>query len=268
MSEAMRLDAALVERGLAGGRDKAKRLILGGTVCVNGVVVRKPATPVTSADDIACSRPRRYVGRGGEKLEKILDASVLLDAAGKRCADIGASTGGFTDCLLQHGAAHVYAIDVGHDQLHSSLRADPRVTVMEGVDIRDRDAVAAIIPDRPIDICTVDVSFISLTRIWESVLPLLRGDGKFICLIKPQFEAGRAALSKKGIVRDPRDRERVLRTMLAFWKEQHACVISLTRSPIEGGDGNVEYLAVVSLQDAQPMQDEQLIEAAMAEQTI
>lgn len=248
MSETMRLDATLVARGLVGGRDKAKRLIADGQVSVNGVVVKKASVGVTPLDDVSCAVQERFVGRGGEKLLKVLQETAL-SVENCTCVDIGASTGGFTDCLLQHGALRVYAVDVGHDQLAPSLRQDPRVVCMEGTDIRHRHTVSAVIADGSIDVCTVDVSFISLTQIWDSIVPLLKADGVVIALIKPQFEAGRAALSKRGVVRRKQDHIRVLQTLLRFWQEHRVGVSYISWSPVRGGEGNVEYIAALSLSD-------------------
>ncbi len=245
MSEFMRLDAAMVARGLAGGRDKAKRWIADGVVTVNGQTVKKPSAVVTETDVVACAVSERFVGRGGEKLQKVLEET-NLSVEGCVCADIGASTGGFTDCLLQHGAAKVYAIDVGHDQLAPSLREDVRVINMEGVDVRRRDVVAEYVADGEIAVCVMDVSFISITQIWASVEPLLAPNAATVCLIKPQFEAGRAALSKRGVVKSPKDHERVLQQMLRFWQDAGLVCTYLSWSPIKGGEGNIEYIAVVS----------------------
>ena len=244
MSESMRLDAALVARGLAGGRDKAKRLIADGHVTVGGVVVTKPSATVTDDDDVQCAVKERFVGRGGEKLAKVLE-DMPLSVESLVCVDIGASTGGFTDCLLQHGAARVFAVDVGHDQLAASLRADARVCSMEGVDIRRRDLVAPLIADGSIDLCAIDVSFISLTQIWDSMSVLLKPEGTVMCLVKPQFEAGRAALSKRGVVRREQDHVRVLKTLSCFWQERGFSLSYLSWSPVCGGDGNIEYVAVL-----------------------
>ena len=245
MSEPMRLDAAMVARGLVGGRDKAKRWIVDGLVSVNGKTVTKPSADVSAEDEIVCGVTERFVGRGGEKLQKVLE-NTALSVRGLVCADIGASTGGFTDCLLQHGAAKVYAIDVGHGQLAAPLRDDARVINLEGVDVRRRDVITEHIADGEIAVCTVDVSFISLTQIWGSIVPLLAENGVAACLIKPQFEAGRAALSKRGVVQSPKDHVRVLQHMLRFWQEAGFVCSYLSWSPIKGGEGNVEYVAVVS----------------------
>lgn len=245
MSETMRLDAALVSRTLCGGRDKAKRLIADGAVVVNGKTVTKASFAVSDEDVIVCAVKERFVGRGGEKLLKVLEET-QLDVRGAVCVDIGASTGGFTDCLLQHGAAKVYAVDVGHDQLAASLRADERVVCMENTDIRDREAVDRCIGAHSADLCTVDVSFISLTQIWDSAVALLAESGVAVVLIKPQFEAGRAALSKRGVVRNAKDHVRVLQTLLRFWQEKNVSVSYLSWSPVRGGEGNIEYIAVLT----------------------
>ncbi len=252
MSELMRLDAALVALGLAGGRDKAKGVIADGQVTVNGVVVRKASTKVSLQDEIACAVRERFVGRGGEKLLKVLEQTGL-SVDGCCCVDIGASTGGFTDCLLQHGARKVFAVDVGHGQLADCLRADARVACMEGTDIRDRDAIATYISDGTVDLCTIDVSFISLTAVWESLVPLLKPDGCVVCLIKPQFEAGRAALSKRGVVTHEKDHLRVLQTLQRFWQERRWSMIYLSCSPILGGEGNIEYVALLKAEGEAPL---------------
>ncbi len=245
MSDSIRLDAALVSRGMIGGRDKAKAAIAGGHVFVNGRVVRKPSVSVTHDDEIVCDIQERFVGRGGEKLLKVLEETSLA-VTSCVCADIGASTGGFTDCLLQHGADRVFAVDVGHDQLALSLRNDPRVVNMEGVDVRHRDVIGQIIEDGTLDICTVDVSFISITHIFESIVPLLKPNGQIVCLIKPQFEAGREALSKRGVVRRDKDHVRVLQSVLNYWQQQQWAVTYLSWSPVRGGEGNIEYIAVLN----------------------
>jgi len=245
MSDTMRLDAAMVAKGLCGGRDKAKSLIAGGHVSVNGRTVTKASVSVSAEDVLACNVRERFVGRGGEKLLKVIE-QMPLSVKGLCCADIGASTGGFTDCLLQHGASKVYAIDVGHGQLAASLREDARVVCMEGTDVRDADAVGRCIPSGSLDLCTVDVSFISLTAVWDSIVSLLRPDGKVVCLIKPQFEAGRSALSKRGVVKNEKDHIRVLQMLQCFWQERGFGMEYVSESPIRGGEGNVEYVAVLT----------------------
>ena len=245
MNEPMRLDAALVARGMVGGRDKAKQAIADGMVRVNGRVVTKASSSVCETDEIVCERRERFVGRGGEKLQKAL-CETALNVRDRVCADIGASTGGFTDCLLQHGARLVYAVDVGHGQLAPSLCEDPRVVNMENTDVRHRETVEKQIPNGSVDICTVDVSFISLSGIFDSLLPLLRPDGHIVCLVKPQFEAGRAALSKRGVVRREKDHIRVLQTVMSEWQQRGLGAVYLSWSPICGGDGNIEYIALLS----------------------
>lgn len=240
MSE--RLDAWLVRQGLFGGRDAAKRHIAAGEVQINGQVVRRPATPVDADDRVTCTGSERYVGRGGYKLEKAL-AVADIPLAGAVALDVGASTGGFTDCMRQHGAARVYAVDVGRDQLHPSLRADEAVVCLEQTDIRD-PAVAQKIPERP-TVCSVDVSFISLKQVLPSVLSLLADEAVLVCLIKPQFEAGRAAIGKGGVVKDPAVHRAVLQELCAAFATWGCGLQHLTFSPIRGGEGNVEYLAVL-----------------------
>ncbi|MGI6265239.1 MAG: TlyA family RNA methyltransferase [Acutalibacteraceae bacterium] len=240
-----RLDAALVERGMVSSRQKAKELIAAGMVTVNGVTVQKASRPVDEGDAIGCvDTLHRYVGRGGEKLEKVL-RETGLDVRGRCCVDIGASTGGFTDCLLQHGAGKVYALDVGHDQLHPRLRADGRVVSLEGTDVRrTADVLERMGADRP-TVGTVDLSFISLRSVWPSIAALMGDDPAVAVLIKPQFEAGRAAVGKKGIVRDPADHRDVLGGLLSFWEESGWSVEYLSHSPVTGGEGNIEYLALI-----------------------
>ena len=244
MADECRLDARLVSDGIATGRERSKEYIVAGAVTVNGKTVTKASYKVTAADEVTCAAPSpRYVGRGGLKLEKVLDAS-SLSLKGVTAMDVGASTGGFTDCMLQRGAAHVYAVDVGHDQLHPTLRQDSRVTVLEGTDVRS-EALAAAVAAHSVDFCSVDVSFVSLTNVLPAILPYLTAEATLVCLIKPQFEAGRSALSKRGVVRDKKDHMRVLQRMMMTFQEHHLRPAVLTHSPITGGEGNIEYLAVL-----------------------
>lgn len=241
-SEGVRLDAWLVQRGFASGREKAKELLAAGYVTVSGKTVTKASFRVSEGAGVRCAAPaERYVGRGGYKLEKALE-DMTVD--GFACMDIGASTGGFTDCMLQRGAAHVYAVDVGHGQLHPTLRADGRVTVLEGTDVRS-DRLRQAVPAGSVDFCSVDVSFISLESVLPSILPYLRPQGWLVCLIKPQFEAGRAAVGKRGVVKNPAEHRRVLTEMLALFQRLGLSLRRLTYSPIVGGEGNIEYLAVL-----------------------
>jgi len=244
MADVMRLDAYLVSVGYAGGRDKAKEMIAAGQILVDGVTVTKASYAVTSERTVECRAPRqKYVGRGGYKLERAIEAAGL-DLTDAVAMDVGSSTGGFTDCMLQSGAAHVFAVDVGHDQLHPSLRGDDRVTVLEGTDVRSdrlRDTVAA----GSITFCSVDVSFVSLSNVLPAILPYLAEDATLVCLIKPQFEAGRAAIGKRGVVKDHKVHQRVLAEQLTLFTSLGISVAWLGHSPITGGEGNIEYLAVL-----------------------
>lgn len=242
--DTMRLDAFLVAQGWVSGREKAKELIAAGAVTVNGQPVYKAAKTVCVTDKVLCDTSSvRFVGRGGLKLEKALQISGL-DVDGMTALDVGASTGGFTDCLLQAGVNHVYAVDVGSDQLHSSLRADTRVTVLENTDIRS-DAAKAAIPPQSIDVCAVDVSFISLQQVLPSVVPFLKPQATVLALIKPQFEAGRAAVGKRGVVRDKKVHAAVLQSLCDFSCTKGFSVQALTHSPITGGEGNIEFLIIL-----------------------
>ena len=235
-----RLDILLIERELAETRHRAQALILAGDVRVDAQVISKAGALVAEDAAIAIRAPLKYVSRGGFKLEGALDA-FALDARDKTYADIGASTGGFTDCLLQRGAARVYAIDVGYGQLAWKLRNDPRVVVMDRVNIRYLDALA-----EPIDLAVIDVSFISLTLVLPVAKRLLQPRGNVVALVKPQFEAGRAQVGKGGIVRDARVHRAVLEKIAQYaiandWRVRGVC-----RSPITGADGNVEFFIHLS----------------------
>ena len=240
----LRLDAWLVQHGYASGREKAKELIVADYVSVDGRPIKKASFTVTPTMTVVCTAPTpKYVGRGGYKLEKALAFDdVAVDGA--VCMDVGASTGGFTDCMLQNGAAHVYAVDVGHDQLHPSLRADSRVTALEGTDVRG-EALRAAVDAGSVAFCSVDVSFVSLEHILPSVMPYLAKNATLVCLIKPQFEAGVADVGKRGVVKDRRVHIRVLQQVLALFDSLHLTLTHLTYSPITGGEGNIEYLAVL-----------------------
>ena len=241
MSES-RLDAALVIRGLAPSRERAKEHIKNGLVTVSGKVAKKPAQLVSDDTDITCAATDDYVGRGGYKLEKALNEG-HYDLTGKTALDVGASTGGFTERMLLGGAKTVYALDVGHGQLHERLRADARVVNLEGTDIRS-DAAKEAIGQNTVDFCSVDVSFISLKQILPALPVFLKSRADVVCLIKPQFEAGRSAIGKGGIVKDKKAREKVLCDLMPAFAEHHFHVRTLLTSPITGGDGNVEYLAL------------------------
>jgi 23S rRNA (cytidine1920-2'-O)/16S rRNA (cytidine1409-2'-O)-methyltransferase len=235
-----RLDVLLVERELAETRQRAQALILAGDVQVNGNVVSKSGTPVADDAGIIIRAPLKYVSRGGLKLEGALDV-FDVDPHGKICADIGASTGGFSDCLLQRGAARVYAIDVGYGQLAWKIRSDPRVVVMDRINIRYLDAL----PEQ-IDLIVIDVSFISLLLVFPVAKTLLKSNGEVIALIKPQFEAGREQVGKGGIVRDARVHRAVIEKIVRYANENDWRVRGVCRSPISGADGNVEFFAHLS----------------------
>ena len=233
-----RLDALVVERGLAESRARAQAMILGGGVTVDGVVTTKPGTPVGSDVTIALvSAPMPYVSRGGLKLQHALHA-FDLDVRGVTALDVGASTGGFTDVLLQRGAVRVYAVDVGYGQLAWELRNDPRVVVMERTNIRYLKSL----PEK-IELAVVDVSFISLRTVLPAFSPLLFEQATVVALIKPQFEAGRGQVGRKGVVRDPLVWQRVLTDVLSTCLEEGFHLAGLERSPILGPAGNVEFLA-------------------------
>ena len=239
MSNKTRLDVLLTERGLLDSRQKAQATIMSGIVFVNGQRVDKVGTAVSNDALIEIrGTTLPYVSRGGLKLEKAMQ-TFPLTLTGKICADIGASTGGFTDCMLQNGAKKVYAVDVGYGQLDWKLRNDARVVCMERTNARY--LTHEDIPEE-LDFASVDVSFISLKLIFPALYGLLREGGEIACLIKPQFEAGREKVGKKGVVRDPAVHLEVLEHFLIHAKENHFTVLGITYSPIRGPEGNIEYL--------------------------
>ncbi len=238
-----RLDVLLTERGFAENRTKAQAVIMSGQVYVNGQKADKPGA---SFEETAALEVRGetcpYVSRGGYKLEKALD-TFGIDPQGYVCSDSGASTGGFTDCLLQRGAKKVFAIDVGYGQLDYRLRSDPRVVVMERTNIR------YVTPERigeQLDLSVVDVSFISLKLVLPVIDRLLKETGQVVCLIKPQFEAGREKVGKKGVVREKGTHLEVLRDFLTMAQALGFTVLGLTYSPVKGPEGNIEFLAHLS----------------------
>jgi 23S rRNA (cytidine1920-2'-O)/16S rRNA (cytidine1409-2'-O)-methyltransferase len=259
-SQRQRLDLLLLGRGLAVSREQARARILAGDVAVAGQVVAKPGALITETADIAVRAGPRFVSRGGEKLAHALD-HFGVDVAGVIALDAGASTGGFTDCLLQRGAAHVFAVDVGYGQLDWRLRQDPRVTVLERVNLRNLQAL----PSRPA-LATLDLSFISLRVVLGPVSRLLVPAGSVIALIKPQFEAGRREVGRGGVVRDPAVHRRVLSEFLTWLPSQGYTVYGLTASPLRGPAGNVEFLAYLGLGgSAAPIDHEVLVDKALAE---
>ncbi|MDQ2654482.1 MAG: TlyA family RNA methyltransferase [Chloroflexota bacterium] len=231
-----RLDQAVVERGLAESRARAQALILARDVLVNGVAVSKAGAPVGPDDEIILKAPPRFVSRGGAKLDHALTA-FDVDVSGKVAADFGASTGGFTDSLLQRGALRVYAIDVGYGQLAEKLRLDPRVVVMDRQNVRS----VTELPE-PVQIISIDVSFIGLRLVLPAARAVLAPDGEIVALVKPQFEAGRADVGKGGVVRDPAVHERVLREVIAAADTLGLGVHGVTASPLLGPAGNREFL--------------------------
>ena len=239
MSNKTRLDVLLTERGLLDSRHKAQATIMSGIVFVNGQRVDKAGTAVANDAQIEIrGATLQYVSRGGLKLEKAMQ-TFPLDLHDKICADIGASTGGFTDCMLQNGAKKVYAVDVGYGQLDWKLRNDARVVCMERTNARY--LTHEEIPDE-LDFASIDVSFISLKLIFPALYGLLRQGGEIACLIKPQFEAGREKVGKKGVVRDPAVHLEVLEHFLSHANENPFTVLGITYSPIRGPEGNIEYL--------------------------
>jgi 23S rRNA (cytidine1920-2'-O)/16S rRNA (cytidine1409-2'-O)-methyltransferase len=248
-----RLDLLLVDRDLVESREQARRLIMAGEVLVDGRVSDKPGRAVPVDADVQVRSLPRYVSRGGLKLEAAL-ADFQMNVTGLTAVDVGASTGGFTDCLLQHGAARVYAIDVGYGQLAWSLRTDPRVVVMERTNIRHVTAL----PDGVLaDVAVIDASFISLELVLPPTLNLLVPAGEVVALIKPQFEAGRDDVGKGGVVRDGKVHRRVITETAAFAQSLGLTVTDLTVSPAPGPAGNVEFLIRLTRTQARPLDLEQ-----------
>ena len=232
------LDTLIVDRGQVDSREHAKRLIRDGEVLVDGQPHLKPGQPVSTDAKIEIKQPLRYVGRGGLKLEKALH-SFDVDVRDKVAIDVGASTGGFTGCLLQHGAKFVYAVDVGHGQLVRRLRLDPRVCPIERTNIR---TINPNLFDQPIQIGVIDVSFISLQKVLPIVLQRVEPPSELIALVKPQFEAGRKAVGKGGVVRNPQIHINVIEELTQFVHGIDGCVMGITHSPIQEPGGNIEYL--------------------------
>ena len=236
----MRLDLYLADNALVDSRTDAKNFILAGAVSVDGKVIKKPAFDVSGSEDISVDKTgKRFVSRGGLKLEGALD-SFNIDVSGAMAIDVGASSGGFTDCLLKRGATHVIAVDSGSGQMVESLRCDPRVTVIENFNARYMSADDF---EYTPDLAVMDVSFISAKLIIPAVAGVIKPNGKFICLIKPQFEVGRGGLNKKGIVKNDALRKSAVNDVVDFATHCGFELKGIIESPIVGGDGNVEYLA-------------------------
>lgn len=238
-----RLDILLVERGFVQSRERAKRIIMAGQVLVNGQKIDKAGTTVKSDAELRLlGEDIPYVSRGGLKLAKAIE-EFGISLEGKIAADIGASTGGFSDCMLQNGASKVYAIDVGYGQLAWKLRTDERVINMERTNIRH------VTPDMlgdVLDFASIDVAFISLTKVLSVVKSLLQEKGEIVALIKPQFEAGREKIGKKGVVHDPEVHKEVVSNIIGFSRQEGFVPIALTYSPVKGPEGNIEYLIRLS----------------------
>ena len=260
-----RLDVLLTEHGHADNRTKAQAIIMSGLVYVNGQKADKPGVSYEETVDIevrtgACP----YVSRGGLKLEKAL-RDFGVDPTGFVCSDSGASTGGFTDCLLQQGASKVFAIDVGYGQLDWKIRSDPRVVVMERTNVR------YVTPEQlgePLDLSVVDVSFISLKIVLPVIKTFLKPSGQVLCLIKPQFEAGKEKVGKKGVVRDPNTHKEVLDNFVALANELEFKILGLTFSPVKGPEGNIEFLGHLTLDDKPGVQPDTALVVEQAHNTL
>ena len=264
--ESKRLDLLLVELGYAESRSKAQALIKAGNVLVDGKTAQKAGQSCTEDQKIEITGEYcPYVSRGGLKLEKAL-RYFGVDPTGFVCSDSGASTGGFTDCLLQQGAAKVFAIDVGTDQLVDKIRNDPRVVVMEQTNIR---YVTPADLGEPLDLSVVDVSFISLQLVLPAIKALLKpGRGQVLCLIKPQFEAGRDQVGKKGVIRDPQIHKQVLDDFVELANTLGFTILGLTFSPVKGPEGNIEFLGHLTLADAEGIQPDTADIVAQAHETL
>jgi hemolysin TlyA family protein len=235
----VRIDQLLYKRALTESREKARALIFEGKVIVNGQKIEKPGTMVNQNAEITiCGETLPYVSRGGLKLEKALK-EFSIDVKDKVAMDVGASTGGFTDCLIQHGAKKVYSVDVGYGQLAWKLRTDPRVVPIEKTNIRYMPKEK--IPEE-VDIVTVDVSFISLRLVIPKILEFLKPDGEIIALIKPQFEAGKGEVPKGGVIKDPEKREKIVQEIKQFFESLNVKIVGIIPSPIPGQKGNIEFL--------------------------
>lgn len=254
-----RADKLLVELGLAETRSQARALIMAGRVWLDERRVEKAGELVPEDAPLRVTAEPRYVSRGGEKLEYALKRFGIA-VTGLICADFGASTGGFTDALLQHGAKRVYALDVGYGQLHYRLRSDPRVVVMERTNVRYLERLP-----EPIDLVTIDVSFISLGLVLPAAWRVLKAGGRVIALVKPQFEAGRGQVGKGGIVRDPSVHREVLEKVSATAKEIGFAVQDLCRSPLLGAEGNVEFLLFLVRDGVSVREISELIRGAVGE---
>ena len=260
-----RLDVLLVEQGYADSRTKAQAIIMSGQVYVDGQKADKPGMSFDEALPLEVRGATcPYVSRGGLKLEKAL-RDFGVDPTGFVCSDSGASTGGFTDCLLQQGASKVFAIDVGYGQLDWKIRSDPRVVVMERTNVR------YVTPEQlgePLDLSVVDVSFISLKIVLPVIKTFLKATGQVLCLIKPQFEAGKEKVGKKGVVRDPQTHKEVLDGFVSLAKELEFKILGLTFSPVKGPEGNIEFLGHLTLDNKTGVEPDTALVVSQAHETL
>jgi len=258
----IRLDQYVFQEGYAPSRQRAQALIMSGIVFVNNQKVDKAGTMIKETDIVEVrGKDLKYVSRGGLKLEKAMEL-YGLDLTDKICMDIGASTGGFTDCMLQNGASKVYAVDVGYGQLAWKLRSDERVKNMEKTNIRN---VTADMLDEPINFFSVDVSFISLKHIFPVAYAISTDDVVGACLVKPQFEAGREKVGKKGVVRDSRVHKEVIENVIGYANECGFHVHNLTFSPIKGPEGNIEFLIIISKDSEKETVTQEIIDEVVAQ---
>ena len=260
-----RIDALMVSVGIAPSREKAKEMIKSGNVYLNGKVISKAGLLANACDIIEYKgETERYVSRGGLKLEKAVEA-FKLDLSGYLCIDIGASTGGFTDCMLQNGAKKVYAVDSGSGQLSPVLERDPRVVNLEKTNFRY--ITEKEIPERA-DFASADVSFISLKHILPALSPLIKDGGSAVCLIKPQFEAGKEKVGKKGVVREKSTHKEVLDNFVALADELQFKILGLTFSPVKGPEGNIEFLGHLTLDNVAGIRPDTALVVESAHQTL
>ncbi|MBX9877188.1 MAG: TlyA family RNA methyltransferase [Candidatus Obscuribacterales bacterium] len=265
MPKGQRLDLLLVEKGLFPSREAAQAAIMDGGIIVNGHKITKAGTSIAADAKIEVTsdwQPRKYVSRGGLKLEKALE-QFQIDVNNRICLDVGASTGGFTDCLLTHGAAKVYAVDVGYGQIAWSLRTDGRVVVLERINARNLDAGAIYGEDKWADMAVMDVSFISLDKILPSCLNVLDKDNlDIVALIKPQFEAGKENVGKGGVIRSADQHKEILSKVIAYAEKLNLYANALTYSPIKGPSGNIEFLVRWTLKETSPIDINQTVDEA------
>jgi len=259
---AERLDVYLVSKGLARSRERAKQMIKNGSVNVNGKTVFKPSLLIETTDEVTASENLGYVGRGALKLIKAFEV-FRISCEGSVCADIGASTGGFTQVMLEHGAEKIYAVDVGSGQLDPMLSADSRVVDLENTNVKD---LTPAVLGQAVSFMSVDLSFISLTKVLDVLVSLLCNGGDMVILIKPQFEAGRNAVGKNGIVKDRSEHIKVLLNVSAFAESCGLSIKGMTYSPVTGGSGNIEYLAWLKKEDtgSVPVDIRQLVSEAFS----